>query len=334
MKFEIVRVNPMSNSSLPRRLGFTLIELLVVIAIIAVLIALLVPAVQKVRDASARADCSNNLKQIGLAVHAISGVMKYLPPAAAPDGWTATTLAANPYNGYNWTCLAWLLPYIEQDALYKKLTKGDAHNPPGQYCGGQYMVPVQTYLCPSDPSTDPNTGLSYTTAGGADGFAVGNYAYNYLCFGNPTGNNSANSIDAGCIQGRSQLGTTFVDGLSNTIFFTETYGSCGSSGDPGSGSTAASLWADSTTPAWRAMFCQNTADRSIQTEGYTQCAMFQVQPQMFHTCDPSRAQSPHGGGINCLLGDGSVRFIGADIDPTTWANACDPRDGNPLDPDW
>src|ERR1700730_9857934 len=120
------------------RSAFTLIELLVVIAIIAVLIALLVPAVQKVREAAARAQCINNLKQIGLAVHGISDVMKYLPPAAAPDGWTATHLAAAPYNGYNWTVFSWLLPYIEQGDLYKTLTKGNS--PPGGYCGGQYMV--------------------------------------------------------------------------------------------------------------------------------------------------------------------------------------------------
>jgi prepilin-type N-terminal cleavage/methylation domain-containing protein/prepilin-type processing-associated H-X9-DG protein len=312
--------------------GFTLIELLVVIAIIAILIALLVPAVQSVREAAARAQCANNLKQIGIAVHAISDVMKYLPPAAAPDGWTATTHAAPPYNGYNWTCLAWLLPYIEQQDLYKELTKGSS--PPGLYCGGKYDVAVATYLCPSDPSTDHNTGLSFTTQGGADGFAVGNYAYNYLCFGNPEGNINAGSTDSGCIQGHSQLSTTFTDGLSNTIFFTETYGSCGNSGDPGSSSTAASLWADSTTPAWRAIFCQNTADRSIQNPGFTKCFMFQVQPLMFKTCDPARAQSPHAGGINCLLGDGSVRFIGADISHATWANACDPRDGEPLGADW
>src|SRR5437868_10740460 len=127
----------MPNSSLQRRRAgaasaFTLVELLVVIAIIAILIALLVPAVQHVRQASDRAQCSNNLKQIGIAVHAISDVMKYLPPAAAPDGWTATTHAAHPYNGYNWTCLTWLLPYVEQGALYKKLTKGNV--PPGEYC--------------------------------------------------------------------------------------------------------------------------------------------------------------------------------------------------------
>src|SRR5205807_9807048 len=106
--------------------------------------------------------------------------------------------AAPPYNGKNWTCFAWLLPFIEHDALYKKLTKGNV--PPGLYCGGQYMVPVQTYLCPADPGTDQNTGLSFITYGTANEFAVGNYAYNYLCFGNPEGH-AASGIDSGCIQG-------------------------------------------------------------------------------------------------------------------------------------
>jgi prepilin-type N-terminal cleavage/methylation domain-containing protein len=179
-----------------RRHGFTLVELLVVIAIIAVLVALLVPAVQKVRQASALATCSNNLKQIGIAVHAISDVMKYLPPAAAPDGWTATTHAAAPYNGYNWTCLTFLLPYIEQDNLYKQLTKGNSA--PGGYCGGQYMVSVSTYLCPSDPSTDANTGLSFTTYGGADGFAVGNYAYNYYYSANSCSIHNGAGPSGGC----------------------------------------------------------------------------------------------------------------------------------------
>jgi prepilin-type N-terminal cleavage/methylation domain-containing protein/prepilin-type processing-associated H-X9-DG protein len=312
-------------------LGFTLIELLVVIAIIAVLIALLVPAVQRVRDAAARAQCQNNMKQIGLAIHGISDVMKYLPPAAAPDGWRATTLAAKPYNGNNWSCMSWLLPYIEQDALLKQMSTGSS--PPGEYCGGKYMVAIQTYLCPADPSTDPATGYSYITYGGANGFAASNYAYNYLCFGNPEGNSSASSTDTGCIQGHSQIPTNFVDGLSNTIFFTETYGSCGSAGDLASTSNAASLWADSTTP-WRAMFCQNTADRGINATGYTKCAMFQVQPPWLTGCDPSRAQSPHSGGINCLLGDGSVRFVSESITADTWVSACDPQDGKPLGLDW
>src|SRR5689334_11630145 len=93
-----------------RRHGFTLIELLVVIAIIAILIALLVPAVQKVRDAAARTQCTNILKPVVLGVHNLWSTCKPLPAAAARDGWTATTLAARPFNGAPYTLFCWLLP--------------------------------------------------------------------------------------------------------------------------------------------------------------------------------------------------------------------------------
>ena len=310
-----------------KRRGFTLIELLVVIAIIAVLIALLVPAVQKVRESAARTQCLNNLKQIGVAVHAINNTYGVLPPAAAPDGWTATTTCAVPYRGNNWTFHAWLLPYIEQQPLYDMLTLGSS--PPGGYCGGQYMVNIPTYRCPSDNTTSASTGFSQTLAGGAENFAVSNYVSNYLCFGDPYA-----ASDAACIQGFSSIPRSFPDGTSVTIIFTEAYGSCGSTGGVNVSGNAdtASLWADSTTP-WRPIFCHNTATKTVNP-GFAPCNMFQVQPTEFGTCDPSASQSPHTGGINALLGDGSVRFVAMGISANTWADACDPRDNNPPGSDW
>ena len=303
-----------------RRPGFTLIELLVVIAIIAVLIGLLLPAVQKVREAAAPAQCSNNLKQIGLAVHNVNDSLHALPPATAPDGWTPISNAAPGYNGSPYTCFSFLLPYVEQQNLYNAQTTGPS--PPGAYCGGQYAQPVLTYLCPSDPGAA--NGRSQTTNGGANGFAASNYAANYLVFGNPS---------TASMAGAATIPASFPDGLSSTVLFAERYATCASNGDLSSGTAAASLWSDSTVP-WRPTFCVNNWANTPTSAGYAPCAMFQVQPNYLNACDPGRAQSGHTAGMNVGVGDGSVKFVLGSISPTTWAAACDPRDGAPLGSDW
>jgi prepilin-type N-terminal cleavage/methylation domain-containing protein len=311
-----------------RRAGFTLIELLVVIAIIAILIALLVPAVQKVREAAARTQCQNNIKQIGLATHHINDVNKALPPLCAPDGYIPdfTVLAAPPYRNGNYTIFSWLLPFIEQDTIFTaqgRNVQGPGLAPPG-YSGGQYNRVVPTYICPADPSTVD--GLCLTANGGANNYAGSSYGANYYAFGNPKDTRG----DYYTVQGANVIPKSFRDGLSNTIFYTEVYVTCGSTGDINS--AFASLWADST-PPWRPIFCHNTVFK-VTDPGYAPCFPFQIQPDFINTCDPSRAQSPHSGGITVCLGDGSVRFLSAGISPDTWANACDPRDGNLLGSDW
>jgi prepilin-type N-terminal cleavage/methylation domain-containing protein/prepilin-type processing-associated H-X9-DG protein len=143
------------------RPGFTLIELLVVIAIIATLIALLLPAVQKVREAAARTQCANNLKQIGLAIHSYENINNVLPAAytllPSPDVDPNAQFAGS---RVGLSLLANLLPWVEQDAVYKRLdyTKSEFNTvniPPNGPHSGQntaYATPIPVYLCPADPT--------------------------------------------------------------------------------------------------------------------------------------------------------------------------------------
>jgi prepilin-type N-terminal cleavage/methylation domain-containing protein len=128
-------------SARAQRLGFTLIELLVVIAIIAILIGLLVPAVQKVRDAAARAQCQNNLKQIALALHIHHDAKKTFPPGGMQTGRNGTPCYS--------TWAIEILPYIEQEALYKRYDQTKLNEHDNNKFVNQSRVPI--YECPSDP---------------------------------------------------------------------------------------------------------------------------------------------------------------------------------------
>jgi prepilin-type N-terminal cleavage/methylation domain-containing protein len=157
----------MPRLSRPRRLAFTLIELLVVIAIIGVLIGLLLPAVQKVREAANRTSCQNNLKQIGLAVHNYQDTFGCIPGnTQAEGGWNWAYQSTQ----RSWSWLARMLPYLEQDNLYRQM-----NIPSATFAQDQALLTtgLKVFFCPSDtaagdsPKTDPKD-RSSQLAGRAD----------------------------------------------------------------------------------------------------------------------------------------------------------------------
>lgn len=333
-----------------QRPAFTLIELLVVIAIIGILIALLVPAVQKVRESAARTQCANQLHQIGIATHGLYDTYKVLPPMAARNS-SSPIQVDGPYKGaVGFTVFDWLLPFVEQDPLFKLANRNvNTANPGTGGANTIYATVVPPYLCPSTPIPGGPFGFGRraTTNGRADLWAIGNYSANYFVFGNPRAPNAAVPPALDAHKDRREGSTRLVklaDGSSNVIFFTERYGTCGASGVVNGNTTRGNLWSDSNS-VWRPVFCVNRSDqeaavmtptnRAFYTSGpsaatASRCLMFQVQPHWLNQSDSARAQSPHSGGIMVCLGDGSVRFLAQGIAQTLWENACDPQDGAPL----
>ncbi len=341
----------------PRRTGFTLIELLVVIAIIAILIGLLVPAVQKVREAAARMQCTNNVKQLVLAVHNYHDTYRKLPnmhnwystsPYISPPGSNAGTTCADGAIG---TWIVHILPYIDQAPLWANM-KIDTHtdlsltdNPkdlfPPYTTYATQVLPI--LLCPSDSSL---------TTGGVqqDGWGSTSYSGNVMVF-DP-------------IAPRSLL-LAMPDGTSQTVMIAERYMYCGTTyADPTKSFFDAPAWAFIWPVAGSAT---STPGFGWYTAGYTKnwqtspnpaggvflsggfqtdfcntppcnnpppsSIPFQIAPPA-GSCNSAVTQSAHPGGMIVGVGDGSVRSVSPAMSVLTWAHACTPNDMNPLGSDW
>ena len=293
------------------RAAFTLIELLVVIAIIAILISLLLPAVQKVREAAARTQSLNNLKQMSLALHNCNDVYKKLPPSI---GFFPSS---NPWStGQSWgapaasgTLQYFLLPFIEQDNLYKKIPTWSWQS----NAAGSGTDVVSTYIAPADPSA-PANGLTWGNRGATS------YTSNWFVFQGTDGNGS--SAVAG-------IPRTFPDGTSNTMVFLERMCICGSvqhiwgengqGAGPGANEYAPTYWGGVTSG-------NNQAPNPNQ-----------FLPQWSPTaaqCNAPQVQSFSTAGILVGLGDGSSHIITSGISQSTWSYLLYPNDGQVLGNDF
>jgi prepilin-type N-terminal cleavage/methylation domain-containing protein len=354
------------------RRGFTLIELLVAIAIIAVLIGLLLPAVQKVREAAARIQSSNNLHQMGLAFHNYNDVRNALPPAS---GWVPALPAGATYvqNGATGAAFFHILPFIEQDNLYNSTHFTQYYTYEHAYESGAYTDTS------SFTNSDPTYGYVFTstsTYSGADPTPIsvpsGVTAYwgpslsrpqpgvastvsTYVAPGDPTQSpyalNGSYLLNTAVFSKRLAI-QQITDGSSSTVLVAEGYSKCPDTGDRGVRlANWGGNWFDPYTFTtsysyhWTGFYYieNHTPDESYTYSGsfgsvgpqFSPVAgqTFQIRPPV-RQCDSTLPQGLSSGSLLVLLGDGSVKGVATGVSATTWAAALTPTSGDLLGSDW
>src|SRR5713101_11636 len=334
--------------------AFTLIELLVVIAIIGVLIALLLPAVQKVREAANRVSCSNNLKQMALAVHNHHDVFKSMPTAGEPNyyNWNRTLKGTVPASGaqQSWGWMYQILPFVEQDNLWRYF-EPDTNTADLQFQGDYFILahPPSIYNCPSRRpggvlSTDPfpwnNVPVQVVAtdyAGNGGTFSLG--WDNQTDGTNNTGtfNGVQHALDPTgmfliptVIKGKALRFADITDGLSNTMLL-------------GEKAVNKTTYQSNTDSAWGddEGYAIGLAWDNIRYSRTPDALGLPAQPVQDQVCCPNGAGwgpdtaawpnwrwgAAHPGGFNMALADGSVRLVNYSIDLQTLSYLCNRNDG-------
>jgi prepilin-type N-terminal cleavage/methylation domain-containing protein len=289
-----------------RRAAFTLIELLVVIAIIAILIGLLVPAVQQVRESANRTQCQNNLKQIGLALHSYHDTYKRFPKGLV---WNSGNYYDSPRTGWNYS----IFPYLEQGNLFRRLPPSAARQQWYPWWSAEATAPdgptrvsIPIWLCPSDDGA-----LFDTQSWGV--FSLGNY---HVFFGGmnlgearvvPINQRAAFGVNFGARIAE------FRDGTSNTMILGEYLRSRGAGNDQ-----RGLVWGDQ--PGYGHLYTQlspNSSSPDLLYVGWCDNQPGANMPCINGDYGPNNtvaARSQHLGGVNVTLGDGSVRFVTNSVD--------------------